>query len=174
VIARNARAILEALGIVKPQAPEGEPTPAAPPRRRPRSEEDEGRELWERLARGEEPVAVRVERPRPAAPPRRPRALETSLESPAEPAPLSVLGPLADAREPGEMPELSLERAAVEASSEVGEEPEPLAALGRAELSEAAPLALSSRAFRLVRGDLRRAVLLSEILAAPVSQRAAR
>lgn len=170
VAARVVRALLEKLGLVRPVPSEEASTPL-PERRRQREEEDEGTDLFERLARGEEPAPRPLERP---APPRPARTAEVSLESEAEPEPLSVLGAPQDAREPSEVSAPSLEDAAVVASSLESElEPEPLDSLSRPpELSEAAPL--SARGFRLVKGDLRRAVLLSEILGPPLSQRAAR
>lgn len=168
VILRIGRALLEALGVLEPVKDEA----AAPPRRRAQREvEDEGTDLFERLARGEEPAAP----PRaPPAPARPARPAEVSLESEVEPEPLSVLGVPEDAREPSEVPELSLERAAVvESSLESELEPAALDAFARpAELSEVAPL--SARGFRLLKGDLRRAIVLTEILGPPLSQRAGR
>ena len=173
VIGRIARAILEALGLVQPAQPEQEKKEPVP-RRRQRAEEDEGRDLWERLARGELPETP-APRPVSAPPPPRTRPAEVSLESDLEPAPLSVLGAPHDAREPSEAPELSLERAALrESSLESAAEPEPLSALGTPVDSDAPALPFSARGFRLLRGDLGRAVLLSEILGPPLSQRAGR
>jgi hypothetical protein len=172
VLARLGRALLVALGLAKPEPDEGTLEPREE-RQRQRVEEDEGTDLFERLARGEAPEPARAPAPLPRA---QPVSLEISLESEAEPEPLSVLGPAADAREPSEAPEFSLERAAAsEVSLESEVEPAPLSALDRgAALSEAPPLAVSARAFRLLGGDLRRAVLLSEILGPPLSERAVR
>lgn len=173
VLARIVRAILEKLGIVQPAGTEVE-AEASTERRRAaqREEEEEGADLFERLARGEE-VEAPAPPPRPA--PRR-QPVEVSLESEEEPEPLSVLGPARAEPEPGCVPEPSLERAALsEVSLESEEEPAPLGAFEQPpELSEAAPVPLGSRGFRLVRGDLRRAILLSEILGPPLSQRALR
>lgn len=170
VAARVARALLEKLGIVRPVPSEEASTPP-PERRRQREVEDEGTDLFERLARGEAPAPPPVER---RAPPRPVRTAEVSLESEAEPEPLSVLGAPRDAREPSEVSEPSLEGAVAIANSLESElEPEPLDSLTRPpELSEVAPF--SARGFRLLKGDLRRAVLLSEILGPPLSQRAGR
>jgi hypothetical protein len=172
VAARIARAVLEKLGLVKPAAAEPIRAPASE-RQRQREEEDEGTDLFERLARGEEPASPPLERPvleRPA------RMAEASLESEEEPAPLSVLGEARAEPEPGCVPEPSLEVAAASAVSlESEEEPAPLAAFDRPpELSEAAAVPLGSRRFRLARGDLGRAILYSEILGPPLAQRPAR
>ena len=173
LLARIVRAILEKLGIVQPAGTAVEDEASSERRRAAqREEEEEGQDLFERLARGEE-VAAPAPPPRPA--PRR-QPVEASLESEEEPEPLSVMGEARAEPEPGCVPEPSLERAALrEVSLESEEEPEPLGAFEQPpELSEAAPVPLGSRGFRLVRGDLRRAILLSEILGPPLSQRALR
>jgi len=127
-----------------------------------RRAESEGEELWRRLARGEvsePPPAVPAPVPLPARVPR-----ETSFEGEEEPEPLSVLG---EVQEPSEAPEVSLERE---------EEPAPLAALATPValapvLFEETPQAGRRGSFQLGRGDLRRAILLSEVLGPPVSER---
>lgn len=177
LLARIVRAILEKLGIVQPAGTEVEAEASSERRRAAqREEEEEGADLFERLARGEEveaPAPPPVPAPRPA--PRR-APVEVSLESEEEPEPLSVMGTARAEPEPGCVPEPSLERAALrEVSLESEEEPAPLGVFEQPpELSEAAPVPLGSRGFRLVRGDLRRAILLSEILGPPLSQRALR
>jgi len=128
--------------------------------------ESEGEDLWRKLARGEE---LAVPAPAPPAPTRASETLERgtselSLESEEEPAPLSVLGEVTEA---SEAPEVSLERE---------EEPAALAtlatpvALAPVQFEET-PGATRQRGFRLGRGDLRRAILLSEVLGPPVSER---
>lgn len=176
LIARIARAILEKLGIVQPAGTEGGSEASTRRRRAQREEEEEGADLFERLARGEEVEApAPPPRPVPRPVPRR-QPIEVSLESEEEPEPLSVMGTARAEPEPGCVPEPSLERAALRAVSlESEEEPEPLGAFEQPPaFSEAAPVPLGSRAFRLVRGDLRRAILLSEILGSPLSQRGTR
>ncbi|MSR61541.1 MAG: hypothetical protein EXS08_03715 [Planctomycetes bacterium] len=125
--------------------------------------EVEGEELWRRLARGEvaEPPPMR-----PAPVPMRSREDEEeeeglSLESEEEPAPLAVLG---EVSEPRGVSAVSLESEA---------EPLPLSALGQpAALSESAVFAeVPERGFRLRPGELRRALILSEILGPPVGER---
>jgi hypothetical protein len=175
LLARIVRAVLEKLGIVQPAGTEVEAEASSERRRAAqREEEEEGADLFERLARGEA-----VETPAAPPPPRpvaRGVSREASLESEEEPEPLSVMGESRAEPEPGCVPEPSLERAALrEVSLESEEEPLPLGAFDRPpELSEAPSVPLGSRGFRLVRGDLRRAILLSEILGPPLSQRAAR
>jgi len=178
LVARIVRAILEKLGVVQPQGDEEDASarPPRPSREAQRQEEEEGEDLFERLARGEEVAApAPPPRPLPRAEPR-PQLREVSLETDEEPEPLYVMGESRAEREPGCVPEPSLEHAAAsEVSLESEEEPEPLGAFGQPpELSEAAPVPVGSRASRLVRGDLRRAVILSEILGPPLSQRAGR
>lgn len=130
-----------------------------------RTAEAEGEDLWRRLARGE-----LAETPPPsaaAAPARIPVPIPVSIEGPvreasleeaSEPAALSVLG---EVSEPAEAAEVSLES-----------EAEPLALEA---LSKAAPamelVGARSAGFVLARGDLRRAMILSEILGPPVSDR---
>lgn len=123
--------------------------------------ETQGEDLWRRLARGEvsaPPPAAAPVQPRPSAP----SALgqELSLESEEEPRALSVLG---EVSEPSDAPEVSLE---------LESEPAPLAALAAASAEAEAPRPRA--AFRLARGDLRRAIVLSEVLGPPVSERALR
>ena len=128
-----------------------------------RQAESEGEDLWRKLARGEvsePPPAARA--PVPRSEPGVPRA--TSLEREEELEPLSMLG---DVQEPGEAAEVSLERE---------EQPVPLEALGAPValapvLFEATPEAARRKSFQLGRGDLRRAILLSEILGPPVAER---
>ncbi len=123
--------------------------------------ESEGEDLWRKLARGEVgplPVA-----PAPLPTPVVPRA--TSLESEEEPEPLSVLG---EVFEPAEAPEVSLE-------TEV--EPVALDVLGAPVAMQPPTSAESAPArtpFLLARGDLRRAIVLTEVLGPPVSDRALR
>jgi len=172
LLARIGRALLEKLGIVQPAGSAAEAGTSTRQRRAAqRQEEEEGADLFERLARGEE-LEAPAPPPAPRPVPRR-APIEVSLESEEEPEPLSVMGNERAQPEPGCVPEPSLERAALrEVSLESEEEPEPLGAFELPpELSEAAPVPLGSRAFRLVRGDLRRAVLLSEILGPPLAQR---
>jgi hypothetical protein len=156
---------------------------AAEERAEQESREAEGEDLWKRLARGElaetPPPLAREESPPPVPAPvargtfeqtLEERTSETfapeesSLEVEAEPAPLSVLG---DVREPAEAPESSLEAAG---------EPAPLAVLG--ELGGAAAVSAAARVAParpgrglLASGDWRRAIVLSEILGPPVSER---
>lgn len=123
--------------------------------------ETDGEDLWRRLARGEvsapPPVAVEPAETRRSAAPA--RALELSLESEEEPRALSVMG---EVSEPSDAPEVSLEQES---------EPAPLLAMAASAEAEAPrPRA----AFRLARGDLRRAIVLSEVLGPPVSERALR
>jgi len=140
-----------------------------------RRREEEGGELWRRLARGELPEAPaapvtearRVEAPRrrPVGMPARPvifaeRANAEDLEAPR---PLSVLGEVSEQREAGEV---SLEAA----SPETEAQPLPLDSLAA---KPAALMPAPARRSRLIasRADLRRAVVMSEILALPVSLR---
>jgi hypothetical protein len=154
-------------------APAGEVGDAGEARRRLREErrqaEAEGEDLWKRLARGEEPEP----RPEPKPVPVRPvpvpvpspvlRSLEVepsevSLEEETEPAALSVMG---DVSEPSEAPELSLERE---------EEPAPLASFAMSSEARAEPARPLAR-LRLGRDELRRAMLLNEVLGPPVAER---
>lgn len=130
-----------------------------------RQAEAEGEDLWRRLARGEAPEPVRP-MPVPVPVPAR-RSLEIepeerSLEEEREPEPLSVLG---EVSEPSEAPESSLERE---------EEPVPLAALAAAPALEEAEPPVARVLARLGRSELRRAMVLSEVLGPPVSERALR
>lgn len=179
VVAKIVRALLVRLGLVS----DAEEDPRARRRRlaeQQRRSEGEGEDLWRRLARGEVSEPPPVAAPVPVPAPRRleqgrleqgrtsePGSMreealpESSLELAGEPAPLSVLG---DVSEPAEAPESSLEQAL---------EPAPLAALGTRSAEEAAVLGSLPRArFVLRRADLGRAIVLSEILAPPVSMRA--
>lgn len=154
-------------GLVREGEAEADPEVRRERLRRAREErrraESEGEDLWRKLARGEigePPAQAPVPFPAPTAP-------SLSLESEEEPEPLSVLG---ESSEPSEAPEVSLERE---------EEPVPLAALAEpvalapAEFEET-PEAPRAVRFRLVPGDLRRAIVLNEILGAPVSERSLR
>ncbi len=130
-----------------------------------REVQTQGEDLWRRLARGEvsAPPAA-APSPAPSSPPspsaRPALAQELSLESEDEPRPLSVLG---EVSEPSEAPELSLETEG---------EPAPLAVMAATRVESLEPR--SRAAFRLARGDLRRAIVLSEVLGAPVSERSLR
>jgi hypothetical protein len=129
-----------------------------------RRAESEGEELWRRLARGElpEPPPARpVPAPARGAPEER-SPEERSLESEEEPRPLSVLG---EVSEVSEAPEQSLESEA---------EPVPLEVLAQPAASAPVPLAepaLRRAPFRLLGGDLRRAIVLAEVLGPPVTER---
>jgi hypothetical protein len=168
--ARLFRWLLVRLGIVKEEDARARPQDPREELRRAREQrraaEDEGEDLWRRLARGEVieppptapvPVPARVEAASPAPAPR-----EVSLEREEEPEPLSVLG---EVLEPAEAPEASLESEA---------EPVPLGALAGPAAEATEPRAPSRPAFRLARGDLGRAIVLAEILGPPVSERALR
>jgi hypothetical protein len=124
--------------------------------------ESEGEELWRRLARGElaEPPATPA--PVPVPPPRVPEAF--SLETEEEPQPLSVLGQVTEL---SEAPEVSLETET---------EPVPLEALSQLAAAPPTPAAeaVPSLALLSVRGDLRRAIVLSEVLGPPLSERSLR
>lgn len=164
LLLRLFRWLLVRLGLLRPEDPELAAEARREELRRTREErrraELEGEELWRRLARGEAveaPPAAPVPLPTPGVP------RETSLEREEEPAALSVLG---EVSEPGESPEVSLESAA---------EPVPLQALSQAAAELALAAAPAARAaFVLARGDMRRSVVLSELLGPPVSERALR
>lgn len=167
LLARFFKWLFTRLGILREQDPvraEAERRERlARAREERRQAEREGGELWRQLARGE------LAEPPPAVPARASETLqqgtsELSLESEEEPAPLSVLG---EVTEPSEAPEVSLERE---------EEPAPLAAMATPAalapvLFEETPGAARQRSFQLGRGDLRRAILLSEVFGPPVSER---
>jgi len=125
--------------------------------------EEEGGDLWRRLARGDVPEVKPVERP--ARPPRPARTPVREAKAPAleGPSPLSVLGEVSD---PGEASEVSLEAAV---ASEDTSAPAPLAAL-----ETSPPLGTARRRrlpLRLGTGDLRRAIVMNEILSMPVALR---
>jgi len=124
-----------------------------------RQSETEGEDLWRRLARGE--VSSPPPRPPRSLPVPAPVPQAESLELEEEPAPLAMLG---DVSEPGEAPEVALEREA---------EPAPFAPLAEVSAEEPAGARLFPR-LALARSDLRRAIVLSEVLAPPVSERALR
>jgi hypothetical protein len=166
LLARFFKWLFVRLGLLRAGETEEDPDARRERLRRAREEqrrtESEGEDLWRKLARGEvgeSPSAA------PVPPPVLARA--TSLESEEEPEPLAMLG---ESREPSEAPEESLERE---------EEPVPLAALAEPVALapvqfEETPRAPRVRGFRLARGDLRRAIVLNEILGAPVSERSLR
>jgi len=135
-------------------APRPAPSPAEA-RTAQRESEEVGEDIWERMLRGEEP----------AAPPPRPAPVFADEACPEpgaealEPAPLSMLG---EVREPSEAAEVSLESEA---------EPKPLGALESAPEEALAPEAGARARLLLGRGELRRALLYSEILGPPVSMR---
>jgi hypothetical protein len=83
-----------------------------------------------------------------------------SLERAEDPAPLSVLG---EVSEPGQAPEVSLESEA---------EPAPLAALEEARVQPAVSPARARTSWAAAT-DWRRAIVLSEVLGPPVSERRA-
>ena len=155
LLGRLLKAVLQRFGLVEAEAVEAAESPAPKTRRRQREREAEGEDLWRRLKRGDEP------RP-PAAPVRRAPVAKPAEEEGAEaPQPLSVLGEVV---EPGEAAEVSLESEAA---------PEPLAVLaeGGAPKSEEP---LRRRGFRLARGELGRAIVLTEVLGPPLSLRGSR
>jgi hypothetical protein len=176
LVLRILRWIAEKVGMIQPSASSEDKDPREALRRR-RAErqtaEKEGEELWKRLARGEVVEAPRAPAPMPVPAPVRRVSLDDeaeeetdvplpeSLEREEEPVPLSTLG---DARAAAERP----------VSLEVEEEPAPLAAL---QAVRAAPAlrpsaSRSSRtALRLGRWNRRRAIVLSEVLGPPVSER---
>ena len=170
LLARFLKWLFTRLGILREQDPvraEAERRERLARARAQRKQaEREGEELWRRLARGElaePPQSVPVPAPLPRAAPS-----SLSLEREEEPQALSVLG---DVREPAEAPEVSLEAASLESEAE----PTPLEALAQpaASVTPSAPDAARRRApFVLVAGELRRAVVLSEVLGRPVSERA--
>jgi hypothetical protein len=167
LVARLIRALLARAGVVQPEAEEETSEQRNDRRRRLREErrraEVEGEDLWRRLARGEDVTLPRQELPPPEPVVRtgeRDVPAEVSLELEAPSAPLSVLGAV---YEPSEAPEASLETAGA---------PAPLLALGGplSDVTSVAPAA-ARRAFALAPGDLRRGILLAEILGPPVSDR---
>lgn len=127
-----------------------------------RTAERQGGEVWRRLLEGLETPAAPP--PRPAPPRPRPSTRVTPPPVLEGPTPLSVLG-----EAPGPK-----ETALAEESLESGESPAPLDALGSPIVSTAAVAARSGWAFTLSGGELRRAVLLAEVLGPPVSNRTAR
>ncbi len=164
LIARLLKALQERVGGKREAAAPAEPGA----RRRVREQQRQGEELWRRLARGEvsapppaaAPMVLSRPAPRTVLAPVLGESSEVSLESEEAPQPLSVLG---DVSEPSEAPESSLE----------GEsEPAPLAVLGAQARDEGVPW--SRAAFVLSHADLRRAIVLSEVLGPPVSERALR
>jgi hypothetical protein len=172
LLARFFRWLFTRLGLLK----EGDAAQAEAERRerlaQARAEreqaESEGEELWRRLARGEAAPAA----PAPVPPPVVPRA--ESLESEDEPEPLSVLG---EVSEPAEAPEESLESEVEPVSLDSEVEPVPLEVLSRPAAvvpDEAAEAAPARGPFVIRRGDLRRAIVLNEVLGPPVSERALR
>lgn len=117
--------------------------------------EREGEAMWKQLARGD--ALAQAPPAKPAPMPTAPR----TLESESAPAPLDMLGPLS---EPSDVQVVSLE-------TEVA--PEPLAMLG---VQEAAPRTKQRSAWHVTRAELtpsalRRAMVLSEVLGPPVSER---
>ena len=189
LLVRIVRAVLVHFGLARPEPEEparGERARGRARRQEQRKVEDEGEELWRRLARGDvaeapppaAPPPAREARPAPARPRAEPvpasvlePALpETSLEEGGAPQPLSVLG---DVSEPGEAPEVSLERELEPAPLAFLGDEDPLqrASRGRAEEPAAGLTVRPRAAFRLARGDLRRAIVLSEVLGPPLSQR---
>lgn len=137
--------------------------------------EEEGGDLWRRLARGELPEAPPVrpvpEARRVGAPPRRrpvvpaERVERTGVEDLEAPRPLSVLG---EVSEPGEASEESLEAA----SQETEAAPVPLDSLSAQPAAAVEPARARRSRLIATRADLRRAVVMSEILALPVGLRA--
>lgn len=173
-VIRLLRYLLERAGAIPPEQKAG-PTDLTERRRRAREAqrrlEEAGGDLWRRLARGEDLAAPRAERPS-AVPPRRPESVVPTAASaptrrPSEPlvpvregertpATLAVPGGVG---EPGEMSVLSMESEG---------ERKPLGQLGTG--PRAAPPSPLRRT-RLGLSDWRRAVLLSELLGPPVSER---
>jgi hypothetical protein len=170
LVARLLRALLARVGVVQPEQEEAELTQQQRAERRRilreerRRAEREGEDLWRQLARGEAvappPRELPLEEPavRTAS---AEVAREVSLELEAPRDPLSVLGGV---HEPSEAPETSLETSVA---------PSPLLAFGSSPLTDSAPSTATPdrRAFAIVKGELRRAVLLAEILGPPVSDR---
>ncbi|HEX6883267.1 MAG TPA: hypothetical protein VF530_07785 [Planctomycetota bacterium] len=180
ILGRFLRWLGQRAGLVRPEEQAGEDPREALRRRRAEREaaEAEGEDLWRRLARGET-----LEAPRPVAVPSEPREasleweLETepgevhaeSLEREEEPAPIASLG---EVREAAPVRELSLE---------TEEAPLPLGAFVTAALDvqSAVPVHETKAPGRgpgrrlgsMAREDWRRAIVLSEVLGPPVSER---
>jgi hypothetical protein len=168
LVARLVRALLARAGIAQPEEEELTPQQRAERRRMQRSDrrraELEGEDLWRRLARGEDvpPMPQEIPLDEPVVQTASAEvAREVSLELEPPRDPLSVLGRV---YEPSEAPETSLETSVA---------PAPLLAFGTSPLSDSAPSTATPdrRAFAVVKGELRRAVLLAEILGPPVSDR---
>jgi len=145
---------LKALGQKRAETPgpRGSGSEALERRRRAREAQREGEDLWRRLARGESAAPP----PRPPVVVAEPRRREPlSLETEEAPVPIGTLGTVT---EPGEVATPSLETEA---------EPIALGVLAASPSAEPAPRARARRP----RADWRRAVVLAEVLAAPVSER---
>lgn len=160
--ARFIKWLLTRAGLVRPTAGEAE-APEVEAREAQRRTEVEGEELWRRLARGEVAAPPPV---RPAPVPIRSQEDEEegeglSLEGEEEPAALSVMG---EVSEPGDVSAVSLESEA---------EPLPLSAMGAPAALAASDVGVEAPrgGFVLRPGELRRALILSEILAPPVGER---
>jgi hypothetical protein len=182
LLLRLLRWLGERAGLLRPKPggveegeDEGDPREALRRRRAEReAAEAEGEELWKRLARGETAAPPRPT-PTPASAEPREASLEweleeepgevaeESLEREEEPTPLAALGEVR-------------ETAPSEVSLETEEAPLPLAALTR-DVSLSTPseppgrLPAAHRFGALDRDDWRRAIVLSEVLGPPVSER---
>jgi len=167
LLARLVRWVMEQTGMAKP----AERAQTSAERRRAaearRAEERDGEDLFRRLARGDVADTDVVRTPPATAPvfvperrsaEARERSFESSLELETEAAPLSVLG---EVSEPAEAAETSLESESA---------PEPLASLDQT--APALEVAIARRAgFALRPGELRRAMIMSEVLGPPVGER---
>lgn len=177
ILGRLLRWLGERAGLVRPEAEAGEDPREVLRRRRAERQaaEAEGEDLWRRLARGET-----LEAPRPVQLPveRREASLEweletepgevhaESLEREEEPAPIATLGEVREAP-------------VREVSLETEEAPRPLGAFVSAALAappaaaeaEAPARGPARRLGALARDDWRRAIVLSEVLGPPVSER---
>lgn len=162
LVLRLGRFLLERMGALQPGAGDS-PEEALERRRRlreaQREAEQEGRDLWRRLARGEESAPPPVPPvPKTAV---EPAWREASREDTAEPAPLSTLGTVT---EPSSVVAVSLETA---------EEPSALGVLDQA--ASEAPVPAPARTWRgHSRSDWRHALVLADVLAPPVAERAPR
>jgi hypothetical protein len=133
-----------------------------------RTAELEGEEVWKRILRGEEP-----EPPRPVPVEVAPRPARTREPEAAAPDPLSVLGREEAAPERA-LPETALPEVATEISLEGLATAPPLDVLRHGQEPGPAgerPRALSPRPWIGGKSDLRRAVVLAEVLGPPLSQR---
>jgi len=177
IVARVLRWLGQRAGLVRPEGEAAEDPREALRRRRAERQaaEAEGEDLWRRLARGE---TLEAPRPVPLPEPREVslewelesepgEVLAESLEREEEPAPIATLG---EVREAAPVREVSLE---------TEEAPRPLGAFVTTALAAppAAPAAEAPargpgrRLGALARDDWRRAIVLSEVLGPPVSER---